>query len=120
MNSKILTIFTRTPLHVGTGSSVGAIDQPVIRERHTRIPIIPGSALKGVLADLWFDELIHPKKKGDNGVLIDDLDKWVRPMCSATMTARTLPPEHYLSAKRECWHFLFALPEMPLRGLPVR
>ena len=51
MQTKIMTIFTRTPLHVGAGSSVGAIDQPIIRERHTRFPIIPGSAIKGVLRD---------------------------------------------------------------------
>ncbi|MEN9636141.1 MAG: hypothetical protein RL077_4545 [Verrucomicrobiota bacterium] len=53
MTSKILTLFTRTPLHVGAGASVGAIDQPIVRERHTGFPIIPGSSLKGVLADLW-------------------------------------------------------------------
>ena len=53
MQTKLLTIFTRTPLHVGCGSSVGAVDQPVVRERHTRFPVIPGSAIKGVLADLW-------------------------------------------------------------------
>ncbi|HVV00599.1 MAG TPA: type III-B CRISPR module RAMP protein Cmr4 [Verrucomicrobiae bacterium] len=49
--SKILYIFTRTPLHVGAGSSVGAIDQPIIRERHTGFPVIPGSSIKGVLRD---------------------------------------------------------------------
>jgi CRISPR-associated protein Cmr4 len=48
---KILYIFTRTPLHVGAGSSVGAIDQPIQRERHTGFPIIPGSSIKGVLRD---------------------------------------------------------------------
>jgi len=51
MQTKIMTIFTRTPLHVGAGSSVGAIDQPIIRERHTGFPVIPGSAIKGVLRD---------------------------------------------------------------------
>ena len=50
-NSKILYLFTRTPLHVGAGSSVGAIDQPIIRERHTGFPVIPGTSLKGVLRD---------------------------------------------------------------------
>jgi len=50
-NSRILYLFTRTPLHVGAGSSVGAIDQPIQRERHTGFPIIPGSSLKGVLRD---------------------------------------------------------------------
>ena len=61
MKTKLMTIFTRTPLHVGCGSSVGAVDQPVARERHTRFPIIPGSAIKGVLADLW----VERDEKGD-------------------------------------------------------
>lgn len=51
MTSKILYLFTRTPLHVGAGASVGAIDQPIIRERHTGFPLIPGSSIKGVLRD---------------------------------------------------------------------
>lgn len=51
MQTKTLYLFTRTPLHVGAGSSVGAIDQPIQRERHTGFPVIPGSSLKGVLAD---------------------------------------------------------------------
>lgn len=49
--SRILYLFTRTPLHVGAGASVGAVDQPVQRERHTGFPIIPGSSVKGVLRD---------------------------------------------------------------------
>ncbi|WCJ60672.1 type III-B CRISPR module RAMP protein Cmr4 [Fontisphaera persica] len=51
MQTKILYLFTRTPLHVGAGASVGAIDQPIIRERHTGFPVIPGSSIKGVLRD---------------------------------------------------------------------
>jgi CRISPR-associated protein Cmr4 len=51
MSHRILYLLTRTPLHVGAGASVGAVDQPIQRERHTGFPIIPGSALKGVLAD---------------------------------------------------------------------
>jgi len=54
--SRTLYLFTRTPLHVGAGASVGAIDQPIIRERHTGFPVIPGSALKGVLADDYLTE----------------------------------------------------------------
>lgn len=53
MKKMTMTLFARTPVHVGAGSSVGAVDSPVQRERHTRIPIVPGSSLKGVLADLW-------------------------------------------------------------------
>jgi CRISPR-associated protein Cmr4 len=51
MQSKVLYLFTRTPLHIGAGASVGAIDQPIQRERHTGHPIIPGSSIKGVLRD---------------------------------------------------------------------
>lgn len=64
MQTKILHIFTRTPLHVGAGSSVGAIDQPVIRERHTGFPVIPGSALKGVLADQYNDAQFNRTDEG--------------------------------------------------------
>jgi len=61
--SKILYLFTRTPLHVGAGASVGAIDQPIVRERHTGFPIIPASSLKGTFADAWNDVL----ESGDKG-----------------------------------------------------
>jgi CRISPR-associated protein Cmr4 len=56
MKSKILYLFTRTPLHVGAGSSVGAIDKPIQRERHTGFPTIPGSSLKGVLSDGYLSD----------------------------------------------------------------
>ncbi len=46
-------LFTRTPLHVGAGQSVGYVDLPLQREPHTRIPIVPGSSFKGVLRDLF-------------------------------------------------------------------
>ncbi|MFH0879967.1 MAG: type III-B CRISPR module RAMP protein Cmr4 [Lentisphaerota bacterium] len=63
MNQKILFLFTRTPLHIGAGSSVGAIDAPIQRERHTGFPIIPGSSLKGVLRDRFrqLDKLSNEK-----------------------------------------------------------
>jgi len=54
MKSHSLSIFTRTPLHVGIGSSVGALDQPVHRERHSHHPIIPGSAIKGVIRNHYY------------------------------------------------------------------
>lgn len=57
MQTRILYLFTRTPLHVGAGSSVGAIDQPIQRERHTGFPIIPGTSLKGSFADQWNETL---------------------------------------------------------------
>ncbi|MGV3771288.1 MAG: type III-B CRISPR module RAMP protein Cmr4 [Verrucomicrobiales bacterium] len=65
---RLLYLFTRTPLHVGAGSSVGAIDQPIQRERHTRFPIIPGSSVKGVLRDHLRKEL-----NGNGATTLDDL-----------------------------------------------
>jgi CRISPR-associated protein Cmr4 len=64
MEQKILYLFTRTPLHVGAGASVGAIDQPIQRERHTGFPIIPASSIKGTFADAWSAEL-KPNKAGE-------------------------------------------------------
>lgn len=63
MTSKILYLFTRTPLHVGAGASVGAIDQPIQRERHTGFPIIPATSLKGSFADQWPVNLRNAKKE---------------------------------------------------------
>lgn len=80
--SKILYLFTRTPLHVGAGASVGAIDQPIQRERHTGFPIIPASSLKGSFADAWNGGLlpdgekkvrVTTKKNEKNGEVIDQV-----------------------------------------------
>ncbi len=67
MQTRILYIFTRTPLHVGAGSSVGAIDQPIQRERHTGFPVIPASSLKGSFSDEW-NEPMKVKRKNKDGV----------------------------------------------------
>ena len=68
MKAKSLVLFTRTPLHVGAGASVGIVDQPIIRESHTGYPVIPGTSLKGVLADLWNGELENKKRMKNSDV----------------------------------------------------
>ena len=68
MNSKNFVLFTRTPLHVGAGASVGIVDLPIIRESPTGYPVIPGTSLKGVLADLWNGELEGNKRGKDSDV----------------------------------------------------
>ncbi len=45
----LLGIYTRSPLHVGSGTSVDIVDLPITRERITNYPVIPASALKGVM-----------------------------------------------------------------------
>lgn len=51
MLTKPYLLHALSPLHVGTGQSVGAIDLPIARMRSTGIPFVPGSSIKGVLRD---------------------------------------------------------------------
>lgn len=38
-----------TPLHVGVEDSLGGVDLPTMKERHTGYPLVPGSSVKGVV-----------------------------------------------------------------------
>jgi len=60
MEKHLLTLYTRTPLHVGSGTSVEVVDLPIMRERITGFPVIPSTSLKGVL-------LQHARETFDNG-----------------------------------------------------
>lgn len=51
MNPRLLFIHALSPIHAGTGQSVGAIDLAIARDRATNHPYIPGSSIKGVLRD---------------------------------------------------------------------
>ena len=49
------TIEVVTGLHIGGGgesSMIGAIDSPVVRDLQTKLPIIPGSSIKGKMRSL--------------------------------------------------------------------
>lgn len=50
-NTHIYWLHALTPLHVGTGQGTGFIDLPIMREKITQWPIVPGSSVKGVLRD---------------------------------------------------------------------
>ncbi|MEI6104003.1 MAG: type III-B CRISPR module RAMP protein Cmr4 [Methanothrix sp.] len=50
-NTRMYWLQTITPLHVGAGKGVGFIDMPIMREKVTDWPLVPGSAAKGVLRD---------------------------------------------------------------------
>jgi len=49
MKKLILYIYAETPLHVGTGVGLGAVDLPIQREKHTGYPLIQASGVKGAL-----------------------------------------------------------------------
>jgi len=47
----LIGIYTLTHLHMGTGQATGAVDLPVARERHTGLPVIPATGIKGKARD---------------------------------------------------------------------
>ncbi len=50
--TRMYWLHAQSPLHVGAGRGIGFIDLPIAREVVTNWPFIPGSAVKGVLADV--------------------------------------------------------------------
>ena len=62
------TIVLKTGMHIGGSSdfsAIGAIDSPVVRDTLTRLPLIPGSSLKGKMRYLLAKEL-------NNGILLNE------------------------------------------------
>ena len=49
MQARIFHLHTLSALHCGTGQSAGVVDLPIARARATKLPIVPGSSLRGVL-----------------------------------------------------------------------
>ena len=47
-------LYCVTSLHAGAGQSVGAVDLPIQRERHTAWPMVQASGVKGAFRD-WFE-----------------------------------------------------------------
>jgi|YNPNPStandDraft_1061719.scaffolds.fasta_scaffold04056_6 CRISPR-associated protein Cmr4 len=84
MKQHLLTIYTRTPLHVGSGTSVDVVDLPIMRERITGFPVIPASSLKGVLlqhAREKFENGKHARncsKPGDARILFGDIEEEIK------------------------------------------
>lgn len=62
----LLFIHALTSLHPGSGTALGAVDMPVQRERHTNWPIIPGSALKGVIRDACRENALESHEADEN------------------------------------------------------
>lgn len=61
--SKLLFLYTETPLHVGSGSSLGTVDLPIQREKHTNLPMIQSSGIKGKLRSAFDNNGLNGKKQ---------------------------------------------------------
>ena len=42
-------LYALSPVHMGAGSAIGVIDNPIQRERHTHHPCFAGSGIKGAV-----------------------------------------------------------------------
>ena len=47
--TQLVFYYAVSPVHMGAGSAIGAIDSPIQREVHTKHPMFAGSGLKGAL-----------------------------------------------------------------------
>lgn len=56
---KLMFLYAVTPVHMGAGTAIGVIDNPIQREVHTTHPVFAGSGIKGALRheaeSLWKD-----------------------------------------------------------------
>lgn len=68
-------LYAVSPVHMGAGSAVGVIDNPIQRERHTNHPSFAGSGIKGALRHGFvaagntkedIDRLFGPQSGADN------------------------------------------------------
>lgn len=127
MKSHILAIFTRTPLHVGAGASVGALDQPIQRERHTGYPIIPGSAIKGVIRNHFLHtngsaycdtQFGRAEKEGSQAGLLSFTEAKILlfPLRSAAGSFAMVTSCHALARFKRDSGLDFELPESPPPG----
>lgn len=53
-NAKVMFLYTESSLHCGSGTSLGVIDLPIQREKHTDYPVCQASGVKGVVRE-WFE-----------------------------------------------------------------
>lgn len=72
----VIFLYAVSPVHMGAGSAVGVIDNPIQRERHTQHPSFAGSGIKGAVRHsfeqlggekIFLDRLFGPGS-GSNGL----------------------------------------------------
>ncbi len=84
----MISFYAISPIHAGSGSSTGAVDNPIQRERHTNWPMIQASAVKGAMRshfrrffDIGKAEEEHKKDMNKSDIInyifgSDEQDDW--------------------------------------------
>ena len=98
-------LYALSPVHMGAGSAIGVIDNPIQRERHTNHPCFAGSGIKGAVLHGFetlggdpklIDPLFGPGSEGERGALhagaVSFGDAQLVVQCGASGTAMSMPP----------------------------
>lgn len=76
----MLYLYVETPLHAGSGSSVGVVDLPIQRERVTGYPLVQASGIKGKLRAEAYESTAYQALKAQHATRIANelkaSDKW--------------------------------------------
>lgn len=64
-----LFIYCVSPVHMGAGTAIGLIDNPIQRERHTEYPMVAGSGLKGAVRHHFWSQLDDGSRKDKANLL---------------------------------------------------
>lgn len=83
---KAVFFYCVSPVHMGAGSAVGVIDNPIQRERHTGHPSFAGSGVKGAARHGW-EVLCERVPAADKGKLKAKLDAIFGPASNAELHA---------------------------------
>ncbi len=54
---QVLFMYCVSPVHLGAGTAIGLIDNPIQRERHTDYPMFAGSGIKGAIRHHFWSQL---------------------------------------------------------------
>lgn len=66
---KALFIYCVSPIHMGAGTAIGLIDNPIQRERHTDYPMMAGSGLKGAVRHWQWAQLDRAERERKENLL---------------------------------------------------
>ncbi len=115
-----------SPLHCGTGQAMDVVDLPIARSRATKLPIVPGSSLRGVLRqeitninDTRADELFGPRNIGEQDIRagtlsVGDGNLLLLPVrCLAGVVSYVTSPFVLRRYKRDCAIAHLNCPDVP-------
>lgn len=66
---QLVFYYAVTPVHMGAGSAIGAIDSPIQREVHTQHPMFTGAGLKGALRHHFNQQWPGEKDRKNAGLI---------------------------------------------------